>query len=255
MSTYEHGTFFWRELLTADVPAAVAFYTEVVGWRTEPFAGLAGYTMWLGEQGPLGGVLKLDPAAGLGTRPTWIASVQVEDVDGVARRAQERGGRVCSAPEDVPDVGRAAVVADPQGALLSIFRPARAMEVHDAAQDGEFCWSELQTPDAAAAVSFYGGLLGWTVLQEMDMGALGTYRIFGIGGQRLGGIYPGSPGPGQPATWLYYASTGDLEGAIARATRRGAKLVLPPSDVPGGRMAQLVDPQGAAFALHQAATR
>ena len=56
-----------------------------------------------------------------------------------------------------------------------------------------------------------------------------------------------------PPMWLYYAATSDLDAAIGRATRKGAKVMNGPMDVPGGgRIAQLMDPQGAAFALHQA---
>jgi predicted enzyme related to lactoylglutathione lyase len=55
--------------------------------------------------------------------------------------------------------------------------------------------------------------------------------------------------------WLYYASTSDLEGAMGRAVKAGGKLLNGPMDVPGGRIAQLLDPQGAAFALHQEAKK
>ncbi len=55
-----------------------------------------------------------------------------------------------------------------------------------------------------------------------------------------------------PPMWLFYASTSDLDAAVKRATGKGAKITNGPMDVPGGRVAQLVDPQGAAFALHQA---
>ena len=53
--------------------------------------------------------------------------------------------------------------------------------------------------------------------------------------------------------WIYYTETSDLDAAIARATKKGAKVMNGPMDVPGGgRIAQFMDPQGAAFALHQA---
>jgi len=90
----------------------------------------------------------------------------------------------------------------------------------------------------------------------MDMGPMGTYRIFGVDDSRLGGIMTlPRDQPSQPA-WLYYAETGDLDAALRRATTRGAKVLNGPMDVPGGgRIAQLQDPQGAAFALHQGARK
>jgi predicted enzyme related to lactoylglutathione lyase len=86
----------------------------------------------------------------------------------------------------------------------------------------------------------------------MDMGPMGTYRIFGIGKSRLGGMMTIQKGSPIPPSWLYYTETSDLDAAIGRATKDGAKIMNGPMDVPGGgRIAQLTDPQGAAFALHQ----
>ena len=95
-------------------------------------------------------------------------------------------------------------------------------------------------------------IFGWKILQEMDMGPMGTYRIFGLGERRLGGMMTTPKGSPMPPVWLYYTETSDLDAAIGRATKSGAKIMNGPMDVPGGgRIAQLTDPQGAAFALHQ----
>jgi predicted enzyme related to lactoylglutathione lyase len=244
------GRFVWYEHLAGDVPASISYYSEVVGWKPQPFGEGTGYTMWVGSQGPLGGVMALPPG---GAGPHWMAHVQVDDVDATAGSALRLGGKVHHPPTDIPDVGRFAVLADPQGATLSVFQPRTAEELHDPSKDGEFCWNELVTSDGAAALRFYSALLGWKSLEEMDMGPMGTYRVFGLGDTRIGGMMnlPGGA-PARPS-WLYYVSTSDLEAAVDRATRRGGKLLNGPMDIPGGgRIAQLADPQGAAFALHQA---
>jgi predicted enzyme related to lactoylglutathione lyase len=85
----------------------------------------------------------------------------------------------------------------------------------------------------------------------MDMGPMGKYRIFGLGEERLGGMMTLPKGAPTPPMWLFYASTSDLDGAIRKAKAKGAKVMNGPMDVPGGRVVQLTDPQGAAFALHQ----
>jgi predicted enzyme related to lactoylglutathione lyase len=54
-----------------------------------------------------------------------------------------------------------------------------------------------------------------------------------------------------PPMWLYYTEVANLDAAMERAKKRGANLMNGPLDVPGGRIAQFMDPQGAAFALHQ----
>jgi predicted enzyme related to lactoylglutathione lyase len=255
MATRNQGLFVWHDLITTDVPAAVAFYGEVVGWRTEPF-GQDGYTMWASSQGPMGGVMAIDAeGARTGMRPHWMAHVHVDDVDDRARAAAALGGRVCRAPSDIPTVGRFAVVADPAGATLSLFQPLPGQEIHprDLSRDGEFRWNELHAPDGAAAARFHGELLGWKILEEMDMGPMGKYRVFGLGDRQLGGIMPLQPGAPLAPSWLPYVATSDLDAAVARARRRSATLLNGPMDVPGGRVAQLRDPQGAPFALHEAA--
>ncbi len=254
MGNSNKGLFVWYEHLTRDVQAAIAFYSEVVGWKTQPFGEGGDYIMWVGSQGPLGGVMRLpDEAANVGARSHWMAHVQVEDVDATAALTKKLGGTVCKEPTDIPTVGRFAVIADPQGAPIAIFKPNGAMALHDSSKEGEFCWNELLTSDSAAAFRFYSEIFGWKILEEMDMGPMGTYRIFGAGESRLGGMMTTPKGAPMPPMWIYYATTSDLDAAIGRATKKGAKVMNGPMDVPGGgRIVQLMDAQGAAFALHQA---
>jgi predicted enzyme related to lactoylglutathione lyase len=54
-----------------------------------------------------------------------------------------------------------------------------------------------------------------------------------------------------PPHWLYYVKVDDLDAALERVKERGGQVLNGPMDVPGGdRVAQCLDPQGAAFALH-----
>lgn len=248
------GRIVWYELLTTDPRDAIAFYTAVAGWTTERFG--ADYTMWVGSQGPLGGVTELPPAIrAMGAPSHWQCNVEVPDIDAATALVKARGGTVY-VDETVPDVGRLAVIGDPQGAALAVFKPTREMKPHDTNQPGEFSWHELYTTDHQAALGFYRDLAGWQKLDEHDMGAMGTYVIFGRGTEALGGmltIPPGMTAPDGrplPPSWMYYITVADLEAALARATERGARVLNGPMPVPGGqRIVQLLDPQGAAFAL------
>ena len=250
----DNGRFVWYEDLAKDQDQAIEFYTDVVGWKTQPFGDGHGYVMWVGEQGPLGGVMKLpEEAEKMGMPSHWMAHVQVENVDTTASQAKKLGGKVLKEPEDIPTVGRFAVIADPQGASLSIFTPSSPMTPHDPSKNGEFCWNELMTSDHAGAFNFYSQLFGWKVSQDMDMGPIGTYRVFEVGGRQLGGMMTVPKGAPMPPMWIYYVETPNLDAAIARATKKGATVMNGPMEVPGGgRIAQMMDPQKAAFALHQA---
>jgi predicted enzyme related to lactoylglutathione lyase len=251
MANTSKGNFVWHEHLTKDPKAAIAFYSEVVGWKTQPFEG-TDYVMWVGAEGPQGGVMKLpEEAAKMGAPPHWMGNVQVDDVDAAAALAKKLGGKVYKEPADIPNVGRFAVLADPQGATIAIFKPTGTMTLHDVTKPGAVCWNELMTSDANAAFGFYSEIFGWKILDEMDMGPMGKYRLFGAGDQRLGGMMNAPKEHKMPPAWLYYFETGSLDAGIARATKMGAKVLNGPMDVPGGRIAQMMDPQGAAFALHE----
>jgi len=249
-----NGRFVWFELMTSDPKAAIPFYTEVIGWKSQPYAddAASGYTMWLGSQGPLGGVMELpEPARKMGAPPHWTSNVEVTDVDATVAKVRELGGNVFMGPTDLPKIGRFAVIADPQGAAINIFKPATDMSSHDNSKQGEFIWCELLTTDHEAGFRFYNTIFGWEKITEHDMGPMGKYLIYGRKGKPLGGMMTKSKEMPMPSSWIYYVQVADLEGAVARATKMGARLLHGPMDVPGGsRIAQLADPQGAVFALH-----
>ena len=253
--TSNNGRLVWYELLTSDPKGAIAFYTEVVGWKTQAW-DKGDYTMWSASQGPLGGVTALPAkAVQMGATPYWQANIQVDNVDEATRKVKALGGEVIHV-EDVPTVGRIAVIADPQKAVVALFTPTGEMQAHDLAKDGEFSWHELYTTDYKAAFDFYRQIAGWEKLGEPDMGPNGVYLLWGRNGKQLGGMMTmpkemkTPDGKAVPPAWMYYVTTSDLDAALARAKTKGARVINGPMEVPGGqRIVQLVDPQGAAFAL------
>jgi predicted enzyme related to lactoylglutathione lyase len=251
MTDTHTGRFVWYELLTTDPEGAKGFYGEVLGWKTQPF-GDNGYQMWVGAQGPLGGVMQLpDAAKKMGAPPHWMAQIEVADLDETLAKARALGAKVYVEPEHVPTVGRFAVMGDPQGAVFAAFQLEQPMAPHDGAKHGEFCWRELITSDKDAALGFYSALFGWEKVLEHDLGPVGTYRIFGRGERQWGGMFTATPDMKTPTAWLYYVNVDDLDATLARATRHGATVLSGPMEVPGGaRVAQLTDPQGTAFGLH-----
>jgi predicted enzyme related to lactoylglutathione lyase len=255
MTDTNSGRFVWYELMTTDPKAAIAFYTHVVGWKTqafgEPQEGKETYTMWVGSQGPLGGVMTLaEQAKKMGAPPHWMANVEVANVDETVAKAKRLDARVYVEPQDIPTVGRISVIADPFGAVISVFHPAQPMTLHDATKQGEFTWNELITTDAQKALHFYGEIFGWKLQREHDMGPMGKYYLYGQHDRTYGGMFS-MPKEKMPPSWLYYVQYEHLEAAIERATAKGARVLNGPMEVPGGsRIVQLMDPQGAAFALH-----
>ncbi|MGE0744853.1 MAG: VOC family protein [Rhodospirillales bacterium] len=250
-----HGRFVWYELLTTDPAAAAAFYSHVVGWTTEAMSvpGIdMPYTMFKRGDAPVCGLMAQPPEArSAGAPPAWLGYVGVDDVDAAAAHAKDLGGAWLMPPMDIPTVGRFAVVADPQGAALGVFRytcenPPPAPEMM---ATGTVGWHELVTDGWQKAFDHYAARFGWTKAEAMDMGPMGTYQLFAAGAHPIGGMM--NRPPGVPASfWLYYFVVDDIDAAIARLGERGGQVVNGPMEVPGGAwIVQALDPQGALFAL------
>src|SRR5262249_38188009 len=160
--------------------------------------------------GPLGGVYQLpELAKQAGAPPYWQANVEVANVDDTVAKVKQLGGKVY-VTEDVPTIGRFAIIADPPGAVLAVFTPARDMASDDVTKPGEFSWHELYTTDHEAAFAFYQAIAGWQRLGEFDMGPMGKYLLWGRDGKQLGGmmtIPEGMKTPDGrqvPPSWMYY---------------------------------------------------
>ena len=246
------ANFVWCELLTTDPAAATGFYRAVVGWEAED-AGMGGpaYTVLRAGEVRVGGVMAMPPGPGAPPHPCWTGYLGVADVDRAAARVQAAGGGLRRPAEDIPGVGRFAVVADPQGGVVILFHPtgAEAAPQVMAGAPGRVGWHELHATDCVRAFEFYAGLFGWTRAEAFDMGAMGSYQIFAAGGVSIGGMM-NSPAAGAGAFWLHYFTVEDIDAALARLTAAGGSLVMGPMEVPGGIwILQARDPQGAMFAL------
>jgi len=244
--------FFWYELMTTDVKAAEAFYTAVVGWRGEPFGGgVHDYTVMNAADRGVAGLMTLpDEAKAMGAGPSWMGYIYAENVDAAVASLKKAGGAVHREPSDIPEVCRFAVVADPQGASFMLMTPKGPDQPPAAAgTPGHIGWHELMANDWKSAFDFYAGQFGWTKVDAMDMGAMGTYQTFATGGERIGGMMNKQPASPMPY-WLFYFNVPALDAAIATITKNGGKPMFDPIEVPGGGwIVQATDPQGAMFAL------
>lgn len=118
----QHGAFSWCELLTSDLEGAKTFYGKLFGWELEEAANtLPGvdYTLVKCAGQPMGGMMAIPPNQS-GMPPHWGTYVTVDDVDATAGLTEAMGGKVCLPPQDIPQVGRFAVLQDPQGAVFCV---------------------------------------------------------------------------------------------------------------------------------------
>jgi predicted enzyme related to lactoylglutathione lyase len=241
------GKFVWHELLTSDTAGAGAFYPKVVPWKSQPWDRDPSYTLWMGKGGPIGGVATLDETTGA---PRWLAYVGVEDVHAAVAEAKSMGAKVLKDVTEMPETGTYAVLADPQGAEFAVYKSQNPSNGSDAPSAGEFSWHELSTSDADAAVKFYSKLCGWGVGPKHDMGAeFGTYHLMLQNGNQYVGIFQSSS---TPPGWMCYVKVDDVGKAANAAKSAGGRVINGPMEVPGGSwIAQILDPAGVMFAVHE----
>ena len=240
------GAFVWHELMTTDTAAATAFYANVVGWTPQD-SGMPGYTLMLADGIHAAGLMPQPPEAA-GTPPGWVGYVEVANVDASAAQAATLGGTILAPGQDIPNVGRFAVIADPQGAVLCLFR-GTTDAMPPAMAPGRFGWNELLAGDVATVWPFYATMFGWTKADAIDMGPMGTYQLFASGGTSIGGMM-NRPPQMPAAAWRYYIAVPDIDAAKTRATASGGQVINGPMEVPGGAwVINAIDPQGAHFAL------
>jgi predicted enzyme related to lactoylglutathione lyase len=186
-----HGKFVWYELMTTDPKSAESFYRSVIGWGGRD-AGMPGmsYTLLTVGDMPVAGLMEMPQrVADSGAPPFWTGYVYVDDVDASAAQAKKDGGAIHHAPDDIPGVGRFAVIADPQGAAIALFKtPMAAGPSPTPGTPGHAGWRELYAGDREAAFAFYSKLFGWTKAAHHDMGPMGLYQLFAAGGETIGGM-------------------------------------------------------------------
>ncbi|WP_249151245.1 VOC family protein [Bradyrhizobium liaoningense] len=245
------GRFAWYELLTTNVAAARDFYLRVVGWgaKDTSTSSLA-YTEVSAGDTPIGGFMELpEEALQLGATPRWVGYVAVDDIEAAAAQIKRLGGAVLVPPTD-SNIGRIAVVADPQGATFALVTVPAHRDRKPIGLDGpgRVGWHELLASNRRDIFDFYGRLFGWREASA-ETGPADLYQLFSVGGQTIGGMLTKLPSVTQPC-WLYYINVDDIGVATGQVNAGGGRVLQGPIELPDGCwIARCVDPQGALFAL------
>jgi len=253
---YPHGTPSWVDLTTTDVAAASAFYAALFGWEIDDGGGeLGGYTMCRlrgRDVAALSPMPAEQQAAGLPS--TWNTYITVDDTDAAVARVGPAGGRVLSAPVDVMDLGRMAVIAEPSGAVVCLWQAGTHPGCGIVNEPGTLVWNELTTRAVDTAEAFYGAVLGWRFADSTELDTGGTYHVAQRPGDHAGvaGIMPMVGDrwpPGLPPQWVVYFAVDDADASAARAAEVGGTVHVPPTDIAVGRFSVIADPTGAVFSV------
>jgi predicted enzyme related to lactoylglutathione lyase len=246
---YTPGTFSWTDLTTTDPEGAKKFYGELFGWEIEDMPAGPDMTYSMAKvDGKYVGAMSAQPQQqrDMGAPPTWNSYVTVQDADAAVERAKELGATAHAPAFDVMDVGRMAVLQDPQGAFFEVWQPKQHIGAQLVNGPGLMSWNELASPDLDASQSFYSGLFGWKMEPFADSPM--KYFVIQNDGHGNGGMR--EPQPGEPPYWLVYFGTDDIDATMAKAGELGGKSLAGPMPIgESGKIAIMQDPQGAVFAL------
>jgi predicted enzyme related to lactoylglutathione lyase len=258
-----------------DPEAAAAFYSGVFGWEFDDVMapGSDGKYLIARIRGGDVAAVTLPPDEAPSTA-TWNTYVWVESADeAAAAKVLEAGGEVLVEPFDVMEAGRTAVVADPEGAIFSVWQAGRHRGARVVNEHGAVNFNGLNTREVEAAKRFYNAVFGWETLtldggQEMwTLPGYGDYLELDRPGLREQTVAFGAPAefvdvvasltpigrdqPDVPPQWDVTFGADDASAVAERATALGGTVVVGPVDVPWARIAVIADPQGATFIASQ----
>ena len=241
MNPVATNAFAWNEIATRDTEAVSTFYCALFGWTTELAECTAGYTVFKLGDNPVAGMIEMNDEWPEDTPTHWGSYIYVDDVDETTAKVADAGGSVCCGPMnagDDGDGGRMAVLTDPTGATISLYKGGDGLNTMG---NGAFCWNELCTNDTSASEKFYGAILGWETEKGPESEC--PYSLFKSGENYVGGMmelhWEGKP------SWLGYVAVDDVDMAASKASELGAHLCVEPQDIQNiGRFAVFTDPAG-----------
>ncbi len=243
-TVWPNGTPCWVDYGAADIEAAKAFYTSVLGWT------------YSGGEPEFGGYLICQAqgrdAAGMGTQedpddpPRWTTYFATDDAAATAARITEAGGTVLFPPMEVGPMGTMAIARDPQGHPFGLWQGGLNTGVQIYNEPGALVWNEAAVDDPAAAREFYAAVFGFTF---DDVGGMAEYKTFSTGGNPLGGF--GGITDGAPKGWSTCFAVASTDDAVRAVETDGGTVTMPAEDTEFGRFAVVTDPWGASFSVMQ----
>ena len=243
----QSGKIVWHDLLTSDMERAAKFYQTLFGWRIEPVTRR--YSLVYSGDRLIAGIAEKQDA---GERAHWIGFISVQDVDAGVERIRAAGGKVHLEPFDLPNRGRVALVADPQGAAFGLIHATGGDPGDAAAEEGSWLWHEIWADDPEALVPFYRTLLGPEVERMEWQDGHRVYRYLQVGGRPRMGLITKPGFVEAENVWLPYIRTSNPEKLALRAQALGGRVLLAPSpEIRQGSVAMIADPTGGVVLLQR----
>ena len=244
------GKFVWRDLVSEDPEAVKPFYAGLFGWEFEESRALgAPYTLVKSGGQYIAGISRNRRPRPDQPVSQWLSFMSVADVDRAIVQTNAAGGRVLAGPLDLPNVGRGAVVLDPEGAPVGLLRSKIGDPVDTRAPAlNRFLWTEHLSRNPQASAEFYAALADLQV-RKMDFSGQPYWVL--VRGRERAALLRNPTTVDQPI-WLAYVHVADPAASAARAAQLGGRVLLAPrKELRNGSFALIADPTGAVLALQK----
>ncbi len=252
------GSPCWFEFSSSDPARSLDFHSKLFGWtsRSEDMGQMGAYHFLSHQNGSVGALCGLPPGA-QGQPSNWGIYFAVANLDDSLAKAESLGGKRLGDPFDVPGHGRGAVLADPSGAVFSLWQSAHAdAGTFTMFENHTVGWVELATHDVDAAKNFYKALFGWNYKSTpIPVEGAGDYTEIEIASTRYGGMMQMTKEWGDmPSHWSVYFPVASVDSSLERVKELGGNVCVAAFDAPGvGRIARYDDPTGGGAYLIQLA--
>jgi predicted enzyme related to lactoylglutathione lyase len=242
------GTFLGADLITEDAEAASRFYADLFDWDVEKVED-GGYRV--NHKGRLiASISQIDNEDPNVDRSFWLVALAVNDLKQTLRSAVANNATVLEKNTKVKDLGRFAVVGDPEKAPIMFIQSGKT-PIGGTEGPGAWRWAELWTDDINKASTFYANVVG---LGHDVTGRGGEdYHYFSSQGKPRAGIIkiPDELESVKPG-WVPYVGVEDISATLAAVKKFGGRVVFGETEHPAtGSVALILDPAGAAVFVYQ----
>jgi predicted enzyme related to lactoylglutathione lyase len=245
------GTPCWVDLLSSDKAKSTAFYGALFGWEFTDSGEDFGHYVTATKDG-LAVVGMADNRPETGMPDFWSTYFASTDVESTVASATAAGASVFMPAMAVGDVGTMAMLGDTSGGSFGLWQAGTHTGFNRYNEHGAVAWNEYHSKNFTESKQFYEAIFGWGWEIGGDTDDFRYYSAT-VDGQTVAGMMDSASFlPAEvPSHWSVYFEVDSVDDTVAQATELGGSLVRPAEDTPFGRLADLIDPTGANFKLHQ----
>lgn len=243
-----NGKFVWFDLFTTDMTTAQNFYDRVFDWDFERANEGNARVKNIMHQGQfVGNMIGRDSTPG---DSQWLSYMSVADTDHAYDAALSAGATKYTAPKEMPNRGRIAVVIDSQKAPVALLHSPVGDPPDGKPQANGWIGSELWTHDVDQAVAFYTRLGGYTV-EDVEVHDKVQYKLLLTDDRPRAGVVS-IPWEKVDPQWVPYVAVVDIQATVKLIQANGGRILIAPQmDVRSGRVALFADPTGAVLGIQE----